>query len=178
MELSSGQDQQNAVNDAAGIVIRHQKGVWRYLRMLGCDAATADDLTQETFLKVLGRENFVHVNDAATASYLRRTAHNLMVSMVRKCSRLQLTDSSDILDDVWNRWAGADLTGDEAVDALRECLQRLTKRARLALSLRYRQEASRVAIGEALGITEHGARNLMQRAKKQLRTCVENRLNS
>lgn len=146
--------------------------------MLGCDASTADDLTQETFVKTLGRDGFVHVNDAATASYLRRTAHNLMVSMVRKTSRMQLTESADLLDDVWTRWAGADLTGDVAIDALRECLGRLTDRARKALQLRYRDEVSRVAIGEALGITEHGARNLMQRAKQQLRTCVEEQLKS
>lgn len=156
---------------------RHQKGVWRYLRVLGCDTATADDLTQETFLKVLGRPDFVHHSDAATASYLRRTAHNLMVSMVRKTSRVRLTDSAETLDEEWCRWAGADLSGDAAIDALRLCLEHLTDRARLALKLRYADEASRAAIGDELGITEHGARNLMQRAKKQLRDCVESRIN-
>ena len=36
----------------AELIERHQRGVWRYLRMLGCDSSTADDLTQETFLQV------------------------------------------------------------------------------------------------------------------------------
>ena len=31
-------------------------------------------------------------------------------------------------------------------------------------------------IAEGLGITEHGAKNLMQRAKQQLRACVEQKL--
>lgn len=144
--------------------------------MLGCDGATADDLTQETFLRVLGQKNFVQYSDAATSVYLRRTARNLMISMVRRTSRVHLTASPTALDEVWDRWAGADLTGDEAAETLQNCLKQLTERARLALRLRYADEASRAAIGEALGITEHGARNLMQRAKQQLRQCVENNL--
>jgi RNA polymerase sigma-70 factor (ECF subfamily) len=42
--------------------------------------------------------------------------------------------------------------------------------------MRFADQASRVEIGKALKITEHGARNLMQRAKQQLRTCVEEKL--
>ena len=68
----------------AELIARHQNGIWRYLRMLGCDSSTADDLTQETFLRVLRRDNFVQHSDAATSSYLRRTAYNLLVSMHRK----------------------------------------------------------------------------------------------
>jgi RNA polymerase sigma-70 factor (ECF subfamily) len=160
-------------SNAAEIIERHQKGVWRYLRMLGCDAATADDLTQEAFLRVLGKGDFVAVSDAATAMYLRRTAHNLMVSMIRRLGKVQLTDSVETLDEKWNRWAGADLSGDERLDALKNCLEKLTQRARQALRLRYADDVSRVEIGTALGISEHGARNLMQRAKQQLRECVE-----
>jgi RNA polymerase sigma-70 factor, ECF subfamily len=161
---------------SADIVRRHQKGVWRYLRMLGCDAATADDLTQETFLKVLRRKDFVQHSEAATASYLRRTAHNLMISMLRRAGKVRSTDSLEVLDNTWCRWAGADLSGDESVDALRECLERLTDRAKSALRLRYGEDASRTQIGGMLGITEHGARNLMQRAKQQLRECVDAKL--
>jgi RNA polymerase sigma-70 factor (ECF subfamily) len=145
--------------------------------MLGCDAATADDLTQETFLRVLRRENFVQHNDTATSSYLRRTAYNLLVSRHRKLGRVKTVAEPAVLDEIWNRWAGKDLSGDAAVEALKFCLGKLTERAQMALKLRFTDEVSRAEIGEALGITEHGARNLMQRAKQQLRNCVEERLN-
>jgi RNA polymerase sigma-70 factor (ECF subfamily) len=52
----------------------------------------------------------------------------------------------------------------------------LTERAQLALRMRFAEDASRVEIGQALGISDHGARNLMQRAKQQLRQCVEEKL--
>ncbi|QEG40061.1 ECF RNA polymerase sigma factor SigE [Roseimaritima ulvae] len=146
--------------------------------MLGCDPATADDLTQETFLKILRREVFVQHSDAATAAYLRRTAHNLFISMHRRGRKVKQVEVFETIDEVWERWAGADLTGDEAVDALRACLQALSERARMALKLRYAKGASRMEIGSQLGITEHGARNLMQRAKQQLKTCVKNKMNA
>ncbi|NND96357.1 MAG: sigma-70 family RNA polymerase sigma factor [Pirellulaceae bacterium] len=154
----------------------HQRGIWRYLRMLGCDSATADDLTQETFLRVLRREDFVQHNDSATAGYLRRTAYNLLVSNHRKQGRMQTVAEPMVLDEIWNRWAGKDMTGDLAVDALRVCLTKLTQRAQLALRMRFADQSSRNEIGKALGITDHGARNLMQRAKQQLKVCVEEKL--
>jgi RNA polymerase sigma-70 factor, ECF subfamily len=162
----------------AALINRHQRGVWRYLRVLGCDAATADDLTQETFLRVLSRDNFVQHNDKATAGYLRRTAFNLLVSKHRRMGRVRSASDSAVLDEVWDRWAGKDGSGDESIEALKDCLQSLTERARQALKMRFADDASRVEIGEALGITDHGARNLMQRAKQQLRECVEEKLAS
>lgn len=160
----------------AELVVRHQDGIWRYLRLLGCDAATADDLTQETFLRVLRRDNFVQHSDEATSEYLRRTAYNLLVSYHRKFGRIHLSDSPELLDESWQRWAGKDLTGNETVEALRECMESLTERARDALAMRFVHNTPRVQIGENLGISDHGARNLMQRAKAQLRDCVEEKL--
>lgn len=160
----------------AELVTRHQRGIWRYLRMLGCDTATADDLTQETFLRVLRREDFVQHGDAATSSYLRRTAYNLLVSLHRKQGRVQTVVEPVILDEIWDRWAGKDLTGDFAIEALRVCFSTLTERAQTALRMRFADQASRVEIGKALKISDHGARNLMQRAKQQLRQCVEDKI--
>ncbi len=158
------------------LIRTHQTGVWRYLRMLGCEASLADDLTQETFLKVLRRPSFTQHSDAATAAYLRKTAHNLLVSVHRKGGQRRTSFTNDPLDEVWFRWAGQDLSGDLAVDTLRECLAALTERAQLALKMRFADDSSRTAIADALHITEHGARNLMQRAKQQLKECVQQKL--
>lgn len=161
---------------AEELIRLHQAGLWRYLRMLGCDASLADDLTQEAFLKVLRRDEFTQHSDEATAAYLRRTAHNLLVSLHRKGGRKKTSYTSDPLDEIWDRWAGRDLSGDVAIDALRECLQALTERAQLALRMRFADESSRSSIADALEISEHGARNLMQRAKQQLKDCVQQKL--
>jgi RNA polymerase sigma-70 factor (ECF subfamily) len=160
--------------NAGDFIARHQLGVWRYLRAIGCDASLADDLTQDTFYAVL-RRPFEFVGDAAAAGYLRRVAYHLLVTARKRGSRVLVTDATEALESNWARWVGFD-NGDRALDALNECMERLTERARLSLRMRFADDASRESIAEALGITEHGAKNLMQRAKQQLRDCIESKL--
>ncbi len=184
--------------DVARLVKEHQAGVWRFLRVLGCDPAEADDLTQETFLAVL-QKPFHDFNRSATAGYLRQVARNLFIDSRRRASRtvpasnipasdISAMDNStgelDELEATWVRWAEGHAVNDshagayhddgaELLQALQRCLQALTGRARQALDLRYRDQLPRAEIAARLGISEDGAKNLMQRAKRQLRTCIE-----
>ncbi|HVA51673.1 MAG TPA: sigma-70 family RNA polymerase sigma factor [Pirellulales bacterium] len=157
--------------DVARLVREHQTGVWRYLRVLGCPAAEADDLTQDTFLAVLTKP-FQDYNRQATAAYLRQVARNLFLSGRR---RAVATTELDEAEAAWLRWAAKD-DGQELMDALRACLQKLTDRARQALDLRFGRQASRADIATALELSEDGAKNLLQRAKQQLRECIEKNL--
>lgn len=160
--------------DLTALVARHQIGVWRYLRALGCDASLADDLTQDTFVEVIKRP-FIEYSDQATGGYLRKVAHNLFISRRRRDGRMTVTEHAEQLESAWMRWAGFD-NGDNAIEALTECFSRLTARAQQALRLRFSIESSRQSIADSLGISEHGAKNLMQRAKAQLKECVEGKL--
>lgn len=160
--------------EAADFIEKHQTGVWRFLRAIGCDGSLADDLTQETFLSVLRRPIEI-VNDAASASYLRRVAYHLLITSKRRSARTVVTSSVEIFEKDWMRWAGED-SGETAIDALSDCFDRLTDRAQLALRMRFSEQATREEIAIELGITEHGAKNLMQRAKGLLRECVEAKL--
>lgn len=157
--------------DPVRLIEKHQAGVWRYLRALGCDRAEADDLTQETFLAVL-QKPFDDYNPAATASYLRKVAHNLFISVRRRAGRVVAVAEIEQVEAIW---AGQD-NGEVMLDYLRECLGELTQRARGALEMRFRDRLPRVEIAAELKITEHGAKNLMQRAKKQLRGCIERKM--
>jgi RNA polymerase sigma-70 factor (ECF subfamily) len=160
--------------DPARLVERHQAGVWRYLRALGCDSTLAEDLTQETFLAVL-RHPFDDFSPAATAAYLRRTARNLYVNSHRRAGKVLVVEDVERVDRTWAEWAGED-NGEELLDALRDCYKHLSDRARLALELRFRDRETRANIASRLEITENGAKNLMQRAKQKLRTCIEGKL--
>jgi RNA polymerase sigma-70 factor, ECF subfamily len=164
----------SAESDLITLVQRYQTGVWRYLRALGCDASLADDLTQDTFLEVM-RRPFVQYNERATAAYLRRVAHNFFISRRRRDGKMTVTEHAEELEAAWMRWAGFD-SGDRAIEALTACFERLTERAKLALRLRFAEDSTRQSIAETLGISEHGAKNLMQRAKTTLKDCVENKL--
>jgi RNA polymerase sigma-70 factor (ECF subfamily) len=157
--------------DPAQLIEEHQMGIWRYLRALGCDPSQADDLTQETFLAVLQRP-FQNYGPAATVAYLRKVAYNHFISAQRRAGKVTAVEDIEQFDRAWEKWAGHD-NGEALTEALRECLQHLTERARMALEMRFRDRESRQNIATALGITEHGAKNLMQRAKQRLRQCIE-----
>ncbi len=90
---------------------------------------------------------------------------------------MTVTSELEQLDSQWLRWAGADSNGGDLIDRLADCFSRLTERAQLSLKLRFQDEASREMIAKELGITEHGAKNLMQRAKTQLKQCLDEKSN-
>ncbi len=160
--------------DPVRLIETHQAGIWRYLRAIGCEPALAEDLTQETFLAVL-QHPFQELSGAATAAYLRKTAHNLFISYHRRAGRVVAMEDIESLDRSWARWAGDD-NGDELLDALRDCLRGLGERARRALDLRFRDQQTRAQIAANLELTEDGAKNLMQRAKQKLRECISAKL--
>jgi RNA polymerase sigma-70 factor (ECF subfamily) len=160
--------------DAARLIREHQAGVWRYLRVLGCNAELAEDLTQETFLAVLQRP-FTDNGPAATSAYLRQVARNLYISHQRRAGRYTLVEDVADIDATWDRWAGKD-DGEMLFSALQQCLEGLTDRAKTALDLRFREERSREEIAAAVEMSEDGAKNLLQRSKQFLRECIERKL--
>ena len=162
--------------DPVVLIQTYQAGIWRYLRALGCESTLAEDITQETFLTVL-QKPFQDLGPAATSAYLRKVAFNLFISAKRRAGKVTAVENVEELDRTWTSWAGSD-NGEAAMDALRDCLQGISERARLALELRFREDSSRGAIAAILEISEHGAKNLMQRAKQQLRDCIESKLNT
>jgi RNA polymerase sigma-70 factor (ECF subfamily) len=161
--------------DPEKLIAGHYLGVWRYLRAIGCPIHLADDLAQETFVAVL-RKPFEQTSEYSTAAYLRRVAFHLLLEYKRKFGSVGLTDQAELLDQYWTRWAGADASGDRMLDALKECFQRLSARAQQSLRMRFEDQASRERIAAELQITENGVKNLQQRAKAQLRQCLEEKL--
>ena len=159
--------------DVALLVREHQAGLWRYLRVLGCPDDEAEDLTQETFLTVLSKP-FQNYNRQATRAYLRQVARSLFVSSRRQAVAVAELDEAEA---AWLRWAVKD-DGQELMAALHKCLQALTERAREALDLQFVRRARRADIAAAVGLSEDGVKNLLQRAKQQLRACIDKALAS
>lgn len=158
--------------DIDRIVRTHQSGLWRYLRLLGCDESLADDLTQETFVIVL-RKEFEEHSDAATASYLRTTARFLFLKAVKQ-RRTRMTAPMEVAELVWQEEVRDD-EGEELTAALRECLETLDDRQRELINLRYFKRAGRKDIAKALKLSVIGVKSLLRRVKASLKSCVEAR---
>ena len=162
--------------DIEDLIDRFQLKIWRYLRGLGCDDALADDLTQDTFVAII-RRPMEYLSDAATSVYLRRVAYHLLIDFQRRNRRVHLSPDIDQNHMLWMRWAGHD-NESEIFEYLKTCFDRLTDRAQMSLMMRFSKSASREEIAEALAISQNGAKNLMQRAKNQLKDCVQSRIDT
>lgn len=159
------------MSDPELFVRAHQQSLWRYLRLLGAEAADAEDLLQETFLRYLRRTEPHPVPAAA----LRRIARALWIDHRRWLHRRRAKQWADELD----RCLGtATSDGDHTLwlEALEACRSRLDERARQALELAYRDDLGRDRIADILGLAPNTIRNLLAATRDALRQCIEGRL--
>lgn len=159
----------------ASFVRRHQAGLWRFLRVLGCRGQQAEAIAQDALVVAVQRG--VHVGpDGPAVAFLRQTARHLWLREQRG-DRRRSALHADVAERAWRR----DLSerGDEDgagwLAALQKCLDELPERSRHALERTYRDGAGRTELGEELGIGEHGVRSMLQRLRAALRTCIERR---
>lgn len=155
------------------LVRAHLRGVWRFLRLLGCAPFEADDLTQETFVVAL-QKDLGDRSSLQVASFLRRTARHLFLR-----SREQRDRRAELLADVAERVFAAacgDDGGDRRVDALRTCLQELGERPRRIVRMFYGERRSRQDIAAELAMQEAGVKTALQRLRDALKQCMQRRM--
>ncbi len=156
--------------DVGAFVREHQTAVWRYLRLLGADPATADDLLQETFLRLL-RRPAPHPDIGAI---LRTIARGLWVDRHRWLQRRRVVQWAEQVDEALASAADADR--ELWLDALHACRDKLKQRARRALDLAYRDGLGRQAVADELGLSPNTVRNLLAQTREVLRSCIEKRI--
>jgi RNA polymerase sigma-70 factor (ECF subfamily) len=160
-------------DDLEAIVRQHQRALWRYLRALGAEPATADDLLQDTFLVAL-RAGLVDRGHAAVATFLRQTARHLFLRRRRDQGRREEL-LVELADRLWQDECGRD-DGEQWLAALRTCVDALDGRPRDVVKLFYVDGKDRAAVAAALGMQENGVKTLLQRVRAVLRACVEQRI--
>jgi RNA polymerase sigma-70 factor (ECF subfamily) len=159
--------------DLAGLVERHQTAVWRYLRSMGADAALAEELTQETFV-VAWQRGIVDRGESAVGRFLCTTAKHRFLRCRRDQGRREEL-LAELADRVWLRDCEGD-AGEAWLAALRQCTGQLDGRTRTAVHLCYGPAQDRAAAARTLGLKANGLKTLLQRARLQLRRCIERKL--
>lgn len=148
--------------------------VQRFLRVCGCDAATAADLWQEVLLRATERRLVFPVAAAARA-WLRRSARLLLLEEGRRRRR-----SVPVLDPEWLDAVEvhfAKLPGDGPwTEAVRACVARLRGRAASAIALAYGERRPHASIAAQLGLGPEGLKTLLRRTRERLRACILGRL--
>ena len=143
-----------------------------YLRVLGCDQASADDLTQETFLEVM-RRPFDHYDAKASGAYLRRVAKNRFLMNIRKAKSRPSVTSLDAVEAVFESQEQSSLS---YLDALRSCLKKLPDRMKMIMIARFQKGLKSRDIGKELGLKEDHVNTISYRAKDVLKECIKSSL--
>ncbi len=172
----------SAVADEAGLVARSARGetaafrtlTERHLtsivaiarRMLR-DDAEAEDVAQETFLRLWRAGATLDVGPAGVKPWLRRVVSNLCIDRVRGAKRLTVTDEVPEVPDPPRQLAG--LESREMQRRVDQALGQLPERQRLALTLFHYEGLSQVEVGAAMGISDEAVESLLGRARRQLK---------
>ena len=143
----------------------------RYLERMLRDAAGAEELVQEVFLRVHGARQR-YQPQARFSTWLYRIATNLALNELRRPRRRELHTSLD--EPEGPLLAGEGPAAEDALDArrlsaraLRE-LARLPERQRAALCLSAVEGLSYAEVAEALEISESAVKALVHRARTAL----------
>jgi RNA polymerase sigma-70 factor (ECF subfamily) len=146
------------------LVERHQTSAWNAaFRFLG-NAADAEDIAQEAFLRVL---------DAApryrAAAKFRTFLYRILTRLCIDFSRRKVIRVSN-LESVLDHRAGPieSAVSEERSNEVRNALMSLPDRQRMAVVLRYYENLGHHEIAAALGTTAKGAERLLSRARSLL----------
>ena len=161
--------------DLREVVIEHHREIFRLARSLTRSDADAEDLAQTAVVRALQRGAIV--SDAERAKrYVMTIVRNLATDQARRRARVAIDPWAEVPevhstepapDDVAER-ADEDRVPRAAFDDLPEV-------HREALRLRYLEELGYDDVAARLHTTEHGARQRVYRAMRELRALISDR---
>ena len=155
---------------AAEIVRRHlPRMVGLARRMLG-DAAEAEDVAQEVFLRVWKHAAGWKPGQAKFETWMHRVAMNLCLDRLRRAGR----NAGEVPPDAVDARASATRALDDRQrrERVRDALQELPERQRAALVLCYYQDRTNIEAAEILGVSVDALESLLSRARRTLKTAL------
>lgn len=163
-----------AKNDAAAVEVMVERKLPRLLsfatRVLG-DRTEAEDVAQETFLRIWRVAPDWRSGEAKFDTWLHRVVLNLCRDRLRKRRETLVADPPDLLDDRPGAEAGLVAADDQR--RVQQALAELPERQREAIVLQYYQELSNRDAAEVMGISVEALESLLSRARRQLRSSLE-----
>ncbi|MEZ5964271.1 MAG: sigma factor-like helix-turn-helix DNA-binding protein [Planctomycetota bacterium] len=161
--------------EATAFVTRHQAGLWRWLRALGCDGASAEEHCQDALLAAL-HQGLARWPVAEAQRWLQVAARNLFLMDLRARRRRPSARSLGEAEAAWVSLRAEEDGGVAALTALDRCIEVLGERERDLLVRRYRLRQGREDMAQALGIGVAAVKQALRRVRARLRACMQRRL--
>jgi len=146
---------------------RHAPRVLALARRMLRDNAEAEDVTQETMLRMWRMARDWRTGEAALGTWLHRVASNLCIDRLRKRRE---TSGGGEAPDTADASPGAleGLAARDRAAALDAALAELPDRQRLAVVLRHIEERSNPEVAEIMGVSVEAVESLLGRGKRAL----------
>jgi RNA polymerase sigma-70 factor (ECF subfamily) len=138
------------------------RGLWSYVCRIGGSTTLADDIAQESFLRIL-RAPLTAQDEPATKAYLYRIATNLVNDHFRHTKRESWWRMNRNAPDVSEVAVGASLPSD-----MSRVFEKLKTQERALLWLAYVEGYDHKEIAEVLGLSSASVRVLLFRARGKL----------
>lgn len=162
------------------LINRHKDRVYSYILMTVKNEALAEDIFQETFIKViLSLKKGKYQEKGIFVSWVMRIAHNLIIDFYRKKKHMKTFSNDDNEMDVFNSQRFAEenvedeIVQDQITADVRELIQLLPDDQREVVMLRHYAELSFKEIAEQTGVSINTALGRMRYALINLRKLIE-----
>jgi RNA polymerase sigma-70 factor (ECF subfamily) len=149
------------------LVVRHLDRAYAIaLRIVG-NAADAEDVVQDTMLKVWTHRGQWQHGRAKFSTWLYRVVSNRCIDLRRK----PRTENVDAVPEVADKQPDASsvIERNEVTDLLEAAMQRLPEQQRIAVIFSYHENMSNGDIAEVMDTTVSAVESLLKRGRQQLR---------
>lgn len=162
------------------LINRHRKKIFTYILIVVKDKYLAEDIFQDTFIKVIKSLNEGRYKDNGRfLSWVIRIAHNLMIDHFRKEKQLQVISNDSYENDIFNSKKFADRTVEEdmihsqVTKDIRKLLHELPDDQREVVILRHFCGLSFKEIAEQTDVSINTALGRMRYALINLRRLIQ-----
>lgn len=167
-------------NSLEFLVKKHQHRLFNFIYSKVLDKDTADDIFQDTFIKVIKTlKRGVYNEEGKFLPWIMRIAHNLVIDYFRKKNRIPLFENNDnfdifqlISDGAMN--AENAIIDDQIVADLQKIILELPQDQKEVLLMRFYRDMSFKEIASHTGVSINTALGRMRYAIINLRKLIDN----
>lgn len=162
------------------LVHRHKNKVFSYILMVVKDKQLADDIFQDTFIKVISTlRSGTYKEEGKFIQWAMRIAHNLIIDFFRKAKRLPMVDKGGEDFDIFDTIRIVDesvedrMINEQIQMDVRNLIELLPREQREVLVMRHYSDMSFKEIAEQTDVSINTALGRMRYALINLRKMIE-----